>query len=64
MKHILLQGIEFKKVCEITPPENFAYNRDVGAWVSEMDSSLLVLHPEFSGVASKKKDIETGEDQK
>lgn len=64
MDHILLQKplryVQVKAQEELT-----GYNYDIalGAWVTS-EQFPMIKHPGFEGVASKKKDIETGEDQK
>jgi hypothetical protein len=61
--HILLTQIERRQVGNICIPEQFQYDSILGAWLAIGDK-LLVEDRSFIGVASKKKDIETGEDQK
>ncbi|MBC7390862.1 MAG: hypothetical protein H7329_16765 [Opitutaceae bacterium] len=64
MKHILLNQLEFKKIRDIQPLSGYFYDLLSGAWLSDLNGSLLIEHKEFTTLASKKKDIETGEDQK
>lgn len=64
MRHILLNQLEFKEIREIQPLSGYSYDLFSGAWLSNFNGSLLIEHKDFSTVASKKKDIETGEDQK
>jgi hypothetical protein len=65
MPHILLStAFTYKRRREITPPLDFTYDKQIGAWLSLKDSSLLVNDKDFPTIASKKKDIETGEDSK
>ena len=61
--HILLTEIERRQVGNICIPEQFQYDSILGAWLA-IGGKLLVEDWAFIGVASKKKDIETGEDQK
>ena len=65
MRHILFQkALIYKKRKDITPPNEFEYNHVLGAWVNSGDKSLLILAPDFKAKATKKMDVETGEDQK
>lgn len=64
MKHILLKNLNHKKIQPIEPFQDYYYNKTDGAWVSIQFNSLLVKHKNFPAIGSKKKDIETGEDQK
>lgn len=61
--HLLLQNIESKQVGSIDVLNDFLYDILKGVW-SDNNGKLMIEHKEFFGVASKKKDIETGEDQK
>lgn len=64
MKHLLLtQDIMFRKISPIKPFDGFSYNKKKGVWES-YNKTLLILHQDFALMGSKKKDIETGEDQK
>lgn len=64
MKHLLLnQAIELKNVEPIRPPGDYAYDNLSGNW-KNVNGSLLINDERFAGVATKKFDIETGEDQK
>jgi len=62
-RHILLNNIEFRKIKELLVPREFSYSTQLGAW-TDSNGALLFDHAEFGAVASKKKDIEIGEDQK
>ena len=63
--HILLNNsFSYKKRETITPPKGFSYDKNRGAWISDSRKHLLVNDKRFAGVATKKRDIETGEDQK
>jgi hypothetical protein len=65
MKHILLHNLfSLEKRNSITPPSNFSYNKEVGAWIDCQNGSLLMLHSSFAQVGTKKFDVETGEDHK
>jgi len=59
--HPILDGMS---VCSVSSDEfcGARYDLTVGAWV--VRDSLAVLHPEFSGPPTKKKDSENGEDEK
>ena len=47
----------------LAPPDG-VYDRDIGAWIHEPTGDLLVTRPGRPQQATKKADIETGEDQK
>lgn len=65
MKHILLnRAFRYQKRNDINPPEKYRYNSTLGAWIDKTDNSLLVLAKDFKAQATKKLDIETGEDNK
>lgn len=65
MKHILFQkALIYKKRKEIEPPKDFEYDPILGAWVSNTNKVLLVNSADFKGQATKKLDVETGEDNK
>lgn len=65
MKHILLKELFlFKKRKKIEPPQDFSYNKILGAWINSNENTLLVFNEKFPLVGTKKKDIETGEDEK
>jgi hypothetical protein len=65
MEHLLLShAFKFKKRKPQEAPEGFVYDKQKGAWVSPINSQLLVANENFPSVATKKEDIETGEDQK
>jgi len=65
MKHILLnKAFTFKKRKDIKPPEKYKYSFILGAWINKIDNSLLILAKDFKARATKKLDIETGEDNK
>jgi hypothetical protein len=64
MAHIFLKNLEFKALGNIVPDKDFFYNKTYGAWQSLSNNRLLIMDKSFAGIASKKKDIETGEDQK
>ena len=60
----LITPLLFKKTEDIYPPNQFVYDNIKGYWKSRIDGQLLTHNSEFSNVASKKRDVETGEDQK
>jgi hypothetical protein len=65
MKHILLKNsFSYKKRKQIEEPKGYIFNQNMGAWIHEISSSLLVMSKEFTALGTKKEDIETGEDQK
>jgi hypothetical protein len=65
MKHILFQKALFFKRREIlVPPENYEYDYFLGAWINTIDKSLLIDAQNFKSSATKKFDVETGEDHK
>lgn len=65
MKHLLLQtAFLYKKRGPLEFIKGFNYNRTLGAWLSNIDDKLLIHHSEYPAVASKKFDVETGEDHK
>jgi hypothetical protein len=65
MRHILFEkALIYKKRKDITPPSDFSYNYMLGAWVSNIDNTLLVNSANFKGQSTKKLDVETGEDNK
>lgn len=65
MKHILLENLfTYKKRKGVTTPKNYDYNRKIGAWICVNNENLLVNDKCFPSIASKKRDIETGEDEK
>ena len=64
MKHLLLRNHFSYKKRVLNGLVGFFYNKNIGAWIDENDGSLLVKNIKFPGIASKKEDIETGEDQK
>ena len=45
-------------------PADSTYDPEVGAWIHEPTGDLLITRPERPAQATKKADIETGEDQK
>ncbi|MBM1107066.1 hypothetical protein JQC67_13015 [Aurantibacter crassamenti] len=65
MKHILFQkALVYKKRKEITPPKDYEYDYILGAWKSKLNNLLLINSKDFKAQATKKLDIETGEDNK
>ncbi len=65
MKHILLQkALQYKKRKTIKAPENFRFDSLLGAWINKIDNTLLILSKDFKAQATKKFDVETGEDHK
>lgn len=65
MKHILLQkALKYKKRKEVEAPNGFSFDSFIGAWTKNSDKTFLIQAKEFKALASKKEDVETGEDQK
>ena len=65
MKHILLRkAIVYKKRKDITPPKDYNYDFNLGAWIHKLSGNLLVNSDDYLGQGTKKLDIETGEDNK
>ncbi len=64
-EHILLQkAFIYKKRKNINPPADFYYDQLLGAWKNISDNTLLINAKNFRALATKKLDIETGEDHK
>ena len=64
-RHLLLATANSYKVPDQElAPENCDYSLSQGAWILQDDGSLLVENPRRPRPATKKFDIETGEDQK
>jgi hypothetical protein len=65
MKHILFKTkLHFRKVQDTQPPTTFSYDKKLGAWINTHDHSHLIVNKRFTSLATKKFDVETGEDQK
>lgn len=64
MDHLLLRNLCFSDIKSVSPLEGYSYDKIYGAWIADTSDSLLVSNSEFSTISTKKKDIETGEDQK
>jgi len=65
MKHILLQkALKYKRRKEIEAPKGFSFDSLRGAWTNNLDKTFLIEAIGFKAFASKKEDVETGEDQK
>lgn len=65
MKNILLQkALKYKKKVDIEKPKGYSFNNLIGAWINDADKTLLIQSEFFKALATKKEDIETGEDQK
>lgn len=65
MKHILLnRALKYRKRKDITPPSNYEYNSILGMWYNLTDGEPLIFADSFKAQATKKFDIETGEDNK
>jgi len=64
MDHILLHSpLRYTRVKTQVPLIGYDYDMVLGAWVTDK-LVPMIKDPAFEGVATKKKDIETGEDQK
>lgn len=65
MKHILLRkAIVYKQRKDITPPKDYKYDFNLGAWIHKLSGNLLINSDDYLGQGTKKLDIETGEDNK
>lgn len=65
MKHILLQkALKYKRRRPIQKPKGYIFDVSLGAWVNNIDKSLLIQSTNFPAQGTKKEDIETGEDHK
>lgn len=65
MKHLLLNNASnIKKISDFKYPAGYTYDKKLGAWVDENGKDLMINHPDFIAVGTKKFDIETGEDHK
>ena len=64
MKHILLENIfTYKKRRKMFSPKGYEFDHWLGVWKNE-NKSLLIESKNFLALATKKHDVETGEDQK
>lgn len=65
MKHILLQkAFSYKRRKIIIAPRGYIFDSILGAWINKIDRTPLIQSNIFTAMATKKEDIETGEDQK
>lgn len=65
MKHPLFEDYYvYRKRKKLEAPTGFFYEKHIGAWLNVEDKSLLVLAKDFAARATKKLDVETGEDNK
>lgn len=64
MTHILLQKVLFREINVQHAPENFYYDHNKGAWIGVNNGMHYTRHESFVDQASKKRDVESGEDQK
>ena len=64
MSHILLQNLHYQGIRNMEVIDGYLYDNAYGAWLSTTQNALLIMDERFVGIASKKKDIETGENQK
>ena len=64
MKHILLKKIDARERKQPKPTEKFHYDVISGYWLSADNASLMIADEAFAMLGSKKRDLETGEDQK
>lgn len=63
--HPLLRFAETRPLARLRPvPPDAVYDREMGAWIHEPTGELLIRRPDRPQQATKKADIETGEDQK
>ena len=63
--HPLLRYAEARPLLResLAPPDG-TYDREIGAWIHEPSGDLVISRPGRPQQATKKADIETGEDQK
>ena len=65
MKHILLsRAFEYRKRKDINPPKGYVYNSVLGVWYNITNNLPLIFADNFKAQATKKYDVETGEDNK
>ena len=63
--HPLLRFAKTRPLVRLSPvPPDGTYDREIGAWVHKPTGDLLITRPDHPQHATKKADIETGEDQK
>ena len=63
--HPLLQFAETRSLVRLSPvPPDAMYDLEIGAWIHKPTGDLLITRPDRPQQATKKADIETGEDQK
>lgn len=64
-EHVLIEkAFMFDNVKEPTKPKGCYYDRSVGLWRVDGTGEVMMLSDSFDKPATKKCDIETGEDQK
>lgn len=65
MKHILLKRtFKYRKCKDINPPKDYFYNSILGAWINITSKLPLIFADDFKAQGTKKRDVETGEDNK
>ena len=63
--HLLLSTVRRCQILDALPsPADAWYSLTEGAWMSQDTGGWLVTTPDMPRLATKKADIETGEDQK
>ena len=64
-EHLLLQKAhEFIRSKNNPEPYGCKYDLKLGAWIRKDNGAILADTPDMQGLATKKSDIETGEDLK
>lgn len=62
MNDLLTKNLVYKEVRDIIVPTDYSYDFKAGLWRS--GDQLFIHSSGFNHTASKKRDMETGEDQK
>ena len=62
--HIILENSKIYSNRDKKMHEGYRYNAYVGYWVSNITNEPLIMNEKMELLATKKEDIETGEDQK
>lgn len=61
---LILKAQEFEKPNKELDPNGCRYDVEIGAWIKKDSGELLADTSDMQGLATKKNDIETGEDLK
>lgn len=62
--HFILENAKRYSNRSVKMHEGYTYSAQDGYWMSDLSDEPLVLSDKMEGLATKKEDIETGEDQK